>query len=117
MNENLTWEKKDKAVVFRFHGSIESDITSMLRRQIIQILKEEKSDTAVFHLGDATYIDSMGIGMFVHLHVQHHEKIQFLFCEMSTGISKAFGSVKLISFFDIRDSLDEVLEELRRAEA
>lgn len=116
MIENLTWEKKDRAIVFRFHGSIESVITSMLRRQIMLTLNEEKSDIAIFHLGDATYIDSMGIGMFVHLHVQHHEKIRFLFCDMSGAISKAFGYVKLISFFDIRDSLDDVLEELRHIE-
>jgi anti-anti-sigma regulatory factor len=89
----------------------------MLRQNIIQILNEEKSDIAVFHLGDATYIDSMGFGMFVHLHVQHHEKIRFLFCDMSDGISKAFGYVKLISFFDIRDSLDDVLEELRHVDS
>ncbi len=112
MEEFLTWEKTGDVIVFRFHNNIVSEITSNLRHDIIQVLRDEHVDTAVFHMGDATYIDSMGIGMFVHLHVQHRDSVRFLFCSLSDGISKAFGYVKLISFFDIRDSLDDALEEL-----
>lgn len=113
--ETLTWENIGTAVLFRFHGSIISDNTEDLRNRILEILKCEKAKTAIFHLGEADYIDSMGIGMFVHFHVQHHDRIQFLFCEMSPGVKQAFKYVKLLSFFDIRDSLNEVLEELNLA--
>lgn len=113
MKEYLSWEKTGDVVVFRFHGSIESEITSALRHEIIQVLGEEHSDCAVFHMEDASYIDSMGIGMFVHLHVQLHERIRFLFCCLSEGVSRAFGYVKLISFFDIVDNLDDALGELK----
>ena len=114
--DKLTWENIGGAVLFRFHGSIVSDITEDLRMHILDILRKEKAETAIFHLGDADYIDSMGIGMFVHFHVQHHDRIRFLFCEMSSGVRKAFGYVKLLSFFDIRDTLDDVLEELNLAD-
>ena len=116
MSKTLTWEKAGDAVVFRFHGNIESEITGTMRNEIIQALRAERSDAAVFHMGDATYIDSMGIGMFVNLHVQHRDNIRFLFCNLSDGISKAFGYVKLISFFNIRDSLNDALEELKFAD-
>lgn len=116
MEEFLTWEKTGDIVVFRFHGNIESEITSALRHNIIQVLRDEHSEYAVFHMADASYIDSMGIGMFVHLHVQHHERIRFLFCCLSEGISRAFGYVKLISFFDIVDNLDDALEVLKIAD-
>lgn len=112
MKNPITWEHVGDAVVFRFHGSIESDETTSLRTTIMKVLQEEHSEIAIFHMGDAGYIDSMGIGMFVNLHVQHHERVKFVFCDLSSSISKAFGYVKLISFFDIRESLDSVLEEL-----
>ena len=89
MKESLTWEKIGGAIVFRFHGSIESDFTSILRQDIFRVLQEQRSDVAVFHLGDATYIDSMGIGMFVHLHVQHHERVKFLFCDLKGSVFKS----------------------------
>ncbi len=116
MNEALTWERRGDATVFRFHGSIESEATPTLRRMIMKVLEEMHSDFAIFHLEDATYIDSMGIGMFVNLHVQNHERVKFVFCNLSSSISKAFGYVKLISFFDIRESLEGVLEELNIAD-
>lgn len=116
MEENLSWEKTGDIVIFRFHGSIESQITSDLRREIIQILRDEQSEIAVFNMSDASYIDSMGIGMFIHLHVQHREHIRFLFCCLSEPISRAFGYVKLISFFNIVENLGDALEELKSAE-
>ncbi len=116
MEKYLSWEKVDDTVVFRFHGSIESEITSSLRHEIIQVLRDEHSESAVFHMADASYIDSMGIGMFVHLHVRHRDHIRFVFCCLSDGISKAFGYVKLISFFNILDDLDDALGELNIAQ-
>ena len=116
MTDSVNWEKKGEAVIFRFHGSIQSGATQSLRQTIMKVLRENHSEIAVFHLEDAVYIDSMGIGMFVNLHVQHHDRVKFIFCDLSEGISRAFGYVKLISFFDIRDCLDDVLEELQLAE-
>lgn len=116
MTDSVTWEKKSDAIVFRFHGSIESEATQALRQTIMKVLRENHSEIAIFHLEDAVYIDSMGIGMFVNLHVQHHDRVKFVFCDLSEGISRAFGYVKLISFFDIRDNLDAVLEELHLAD-
>ena len=112
MTDSVTWEKKGDAIVFRFHGSIESDATRGLRQTIMKVLRDNQSEIAVFHLEDAVYIDSMGIGMFVNLHVRHHDRVKFLFCNLSEGVSRAFGYVKLISFFDIRDNLEDILEEL-----
>ena len=114
--DTLTWEKIGTAVLFRFHGSIISDNTGNFRGRILEVLRNEKAETAIFHLGDADYIDSMGIGMFVHFHVQHQDRIRFLLCEMSPGVKQAFGYVKLLSFFEIRDTLNDVLEELNLAD-
>jgi anti-anti-sigma factor len=114
MTNNLTWEKTGRFVVFRFHGSIESEVTPEIRQEILTVLRDEDPAAAVFHMGDATYIDSMGIGMFVNIHVQNHNRTRFLFCDLSGSVSKTFGYVKLISFFDIRDSLDDALKELNR---
>lgn len=111
MDEYLTWKRIDDVIVFSFHGSIVSEVTGELRHKIIQVLSDERSDNAVFHMEDASYIDSMGIGMFVNLHVHHHERIKFQFCCLSEGISRAFGYVKLISFFNIADTLEDALEE------
>lgn len=47
MEENLSWEKTGDIIIFCFHGSIESQITSDLRREIIQILRDEQSEIAV----------------------------------------------------------------------
>jgi len=116
MKESLTWDRFEDIVIFRFHGVIQSDITGELRQKILRTLKDERVDTAIFHLGDAASIDSMGIGMFVHLHVQFRDRIRFVFCELTGSVSQAFGYVKLISFFDIRDSLEDALEELNRAD-
>ena len=112
MEDSLSWEKHDNAVVFRFHGSIESDLTDILRRKILDVIEKENTATAIFHLGDASYIDSMGIGMFVNLHVQQRRKVKFMFSNLTGNVLKAFGYVKLISFFDIRDTLNDALKEL-----
>ena len=114
MKDKLTWEKSGDAVIFRFHGEITSDISADLKQAIISVLHDEHSEIAVFDLKDATYIDSMGIGMFVHLHVQHHSRIRFLFCSLSEPVSRAFGYVKLISFFDIHEDCSAALEGLDR---
>jgi len=114
MTNSLTWERADRTVVFRFHGSIQSEITPEIREEILKVLRDEDPSAAVFHMGDATYIDSMGIGMFVNIHVQNHNRIRFLFCNLSGSVSKTFGYVKLISFFDIRESMEDVLRELDR---
>jgi anti-anti-sigma factor len=116
MEKHITWEKLGDTVVFRFHGSIESEITSSLRQEIIQVLRDEHSDSAVFQMADVSYIDSMGFGMFVHLHVKHRDHIRFVFCCLSDVISKAFGNVKLISFFSILDDLEDALGELNIAQ-
>ena len=55
MKESLTWDRFEDTVIFRFHGVIQSDITGELRHKILRTLKEERVDTAIFHLGDAAH--------------------------------------------------------------
>ena len=91
-------------------------VTDDLRRKILDVIEQEQTGAAVFHLGDASYIDSMGIGMFVNLHVQQRRKVKFVFTNLTGNVLKAFGYVKLISFFNIKDTLSEALKELAFAD-
>lgn len=113
MDGDITTDVVDGTVVFRFRGSIESAITQDLKQQIIDILKAEDSGAAIFDLSETSYIDSMGIGMFVHLHVLHRDRVKFQFCSLSPNVARTFGYVKLLSFFDIKDDIDAALEALR----
>ena len=115
-NGAFTSERRGPALVIAFHGEIQSSDTGGIRRDVLSAIEREGVTRVVFDLSDVSYIDSMGLGMFVNLHVRGRDRLRFLFCGLTGSVRKAFGYVKLISFLQVRDSLEDALGEFADAD-
>ena len=108
---------KDKGdiLVFYFDESIEIFHTIDIRNFLVNTIKKKNAKKVIFNFADVSFVDSMGIGLFINLQFTFKDEVKFRFCELHQNIRKTFEYTNLLSTFDIdeteADSLAVLAEE------
>lgn len=108
----IPFEEKNKTLVFYFDESIEIFHTVDIRNFLVNIIEEKKSAKVVFNFRDVSFVDSMGIGLFINLQFKFKDSVRFRFCDLHENIRKTFEYTNLLSTFDIDETEDDSLKIL-----
>ena len=110
----IPFKEKNDILVFYFDESIEIFHTVDIRNYLVNTISEKKSTKVVFNFADVSFVDSMGIGLFINLQFKYKDAVQFRFCELHENIRKTFEYTNLLSTFEIDESEEESLKVLAK---
>jgi anti-anti-sigma factor len=100
--------------VFRLLDRIGMFEAQRLRRAVHELVRDHRLAGLVFSFNGVPYIDSSGVGVFVHLHYQIGRSVPIRMCEIPDTVRDVLVYTNLISTFSIDESESESLRRLTR---
>ena len=108
MEYNIT--KEDDVFIINLLGDLVAGKIYSLKEDVEKILKQEKPKI-IFNFADVEFIDSSGIGLIVNALKKLSEKNSKLkLCNLNKTVTNIFKQIKIYSFFEVYDSLDEAID-------
>ncbi len=107
--EHLHIEQKEKLCILRFSGELTLEVVDQLKQETEQHLQDMNCPIMVMDLAQVMFLDSSGIGFLVNLNNKQKEQdCSFYLLSPSPQVRKTLSLVKLIDFFNILESEEEV---------
>ncbi len=106
------FETRGDIGVFRFTESIEIYQLKYLRSFLMHTIADKKLRKVVFSMRDVPFIDSSGIGMFIHLEHVFRNSLRFRFCEVRKNVESVDRSSNLIVHFAVDLTEEDAIREL-----
>ncbi len=108
MEYNIT--KEDGIYIINLLGDLVAGKIYNLKEDLEKILTEE-NPKIIFNFADVKFIDSSGIGLIVNVLKKQSEKNNKLkLCNLNKTVTNIFKQIKIYSFFEVYDSLDEAID-------
>ncbi|MBN1648313.1 MAG: STAS domain-containing protein [Spirochaetales bacterium] len=104
---DIPFKEKGDVLVFYFDESIEIFHTVDIRNFLVNTITEKNAAKVVFNFADVSFVDSMGIGLFINLQFKFKDTVSFRFCELHENIRKTFEFTNLLSTFEIDKTEEE----------
>jgi anti-anti-sigma factor len=77
-------------------------------------LFEQGNRKLILDLANVAYCNSLGIGALINIHTTYSNgRGRIKICGMGKGIENVFVITKLMSVFDVEDSLDEAIQKFQ----
>ena len=108
----IPFEEKNDILIFYFDESIEIFHTVDIRNFLVKTIDDKKSSKVVFNFRDVSFVDSMGIGLFINLQFKYKDSVKFRFSDLHENIRKTFEYTNLLSTFDIDETESDSLKIL-----
>lgn len=108
----IPFKEKSDVLVFYFDESIEIFHTVDIRNFLVNTINEKNKEAVVFNFSEVSFVDSMGIGLFINLQFTFKDKVKLRFCNLHTNIKKTFEYTNLLSTFDIDDTEEDSIKFL-----
>ena len=97
----------------RFSGELTLEVVDKLKEESEHYMQEQDCPVLVMDLSRTMFLDSSGIGLLVNLNNKQKEKQRsFYLLSPSPQVSKTLSLVKLIDFFNILES-EQDLENIQ----
>ncbi|MFO8032006.1 MAG: STAS domain-containing protein [Desulfohalobiaceae bacterium] len=111
--ERLNIEKQGRICILRFSGELTLEVVDKLKEETEQYLQTQDCPDLVLDLSQTMFLDSSGIGLLVNLNnKQKEQNLEFYLLSPSPQVRKTLSLVKLIDFFNILES-EEELQQLQ----
>jgi anti-sigma B factor antagonist len=107
--KTLEIEKREQVCILKYSGELTLEVIDQLREESEEYLLSENCQVLVMDLSKTVFLDSSGIGFLVHLNNRKKSnKKQFYLFKPSPQVRKTLSLVKLIDFFNLLDSEEDL---------
>lgn len=113
--EELNVEKKNGVYILEFSGELTLDVVDRLKEETEKHLTSNECSVMVMDLSRTVFLDSSGIGYLVQINnrKKSYNKEFYLF-QPSPQVRKTLSLVKLIEYFNILESQEDLEALIQR---